>query len=99
MQAGKLKHYVTFHELPADPVKNEFGEEMQHEVLVHKAWASIEPMTGSEYFSAATVNADITHRIAIRYVPGIKPEQTILCGTRKFNVLSAVDVEEQTPGT
>jgi len=52
-------------------------------------------MTGAEYFSAAQINADITHRLTIRYVPGIKPEQTIVCGTRKFNIIAAVDVDER----
>jgi len=57
--------------------------------------ASIEPISGREYFSAQTTQADVTHRINLRYVAGVKPKMRVKYGSRIFDILSVSNVDER----
>lgn len=50
-------------------------------------WASINPIVGKEYFSAETVNNEITHKIRIRYIPGVKPSMRVKYNDRYFEIV------------
>ncbi len=95
MRAGQLRHWVQFVELPSVPLRNEFGEEVQQDVVVHQCHAAIEPLTGREQFVAQQTQAEVSHKVMIRYAPNIKASQTIVLRGRRFNVVFAVDVEER----
>jgi SPP1 family predicted phage head-tail adaptor len=58
-------------------------------------WASIEPMSGRELFTAQQINAEITHKIRLRYYAGLTPAKRILFGTRVFNILYVMNIEER----
>lgn len=94
MRAGKLTQWVRFVKIPEVPLRNELGEEVSQDVTVHECHAAVEPLEAREFMAAQQGNAEISHKVSIRYVPGIHFEQTILYGTRRFNIVSIIDLME-----
>lgn len=82
MNPGELRHFIVFQE--KSKYRNEFGEEMDYWEDVLKARAGIYPISGKEFFAAEKVNSEITHKIRMRYVPGVKPDMRIKFGERIF---------------
>lgn len=95
MDAGKLRHRIKIIDQPREPRRNQFGEEIEQDLPVVTVWASIEPISGREYFAAQQVSAETTHRVRMRYHVGIRPQQMIEHDTRKFSIVSVVDVGER----
>lgn len=94
MQAGQLKHKLDIEtELY---VQDTYGQPTQEWVVFLRGlWAVIEPISGREYFSSQQVNAEISHRIKIRYRAGIKPSMRVKFGdARYFNIVSVIDILE-----
>jgi SPP1 family predicted phage head-tail adaptor len=94
LQAGQLKHKLDIEaELHA---QDSYGQTTQDWVVfISGLWASIEPLSGKEYYASQQVNAEISHRIKIRYKAGIKPNMRVKFGTdRYFNIVSVIDLNE-----
>lgn len=58
-------------------------------------WAAVEPISGREYFQAATVQSEVTARIRIRYRSGIVSNMRVLYGSRVFEIVSVIDYQEE----
>lgn len=52
-------------------------------------------MAGREYYQARAINAEISHRVTIRYRSGLKTSWRLLYGTRALEIISIADVEEK----
>ena len=59
------------------------------------ALASIEALSGREYFAAAQTANAVSHRVTVRYVPGVTPRMRVVYGSRVFSVESAINLEER----
>ena len=57
--------------------------------------ADIEPLSGREYFAAAQVNAEISHRIRLWYRTDVTPKCRGVWGTRTFDFVSVINVGER----
>jgi head-tail adaptor len=63
-------------------------------------YCSIEPLSGREVFVAGEVQADVSHRIRMRFTPGLTgagglgPRARGIYGGRTFNFLSVIDLDE-----
>ena len=57
-------------------------------------WASIEPLTGREFFESQTMKNDVTHRIIVRYRQEITPRHRLVMGARTFAIVSATNPGE-----
>jgi len=55
-------------------------------------WAAVEPIGGREFFDAARVNADITHRIRIRYRTDVTERMRALIGSRVFDIEAVLEM-------
>lgn len=75
MRAGRLRNKVTLQRRAE--TRNAVGEIEVAYVDVLDAWASIEPILGREYFAAQQVQADVTTRIRVRYMPEAQPTMRI----------------------
>jgi SPP1 family predicted phage head-tail adaptor len=62
---------------------------------VSKEWASIEPISGREYFNASGERAEVTHQVLIRAGVAYVPRDRIVYGSRIFNVRSVMNLEER----
>lgn len=93
MKIGKLRHRITFEKL----VKVDDGYHgftvTWHPVCV--VWASVEPISGREYFYAHQITAEVTHRIKIRYSEKITTEMRIKHKGRYFAIESIIDLKER----
>lgn len=56
-------------------------------------WASVEPISGREFFAADRLNSQITTRIRIRYLSGIIPAMRCVFGTHIYEIQSVIDIE------
>jgi len=94
MQAGALNKRLDF-ETP-NTVADTFGEETEAPyTLVASVWGSIEPLSGNELLRAQQTQAEVTHRVRIRYRTGITPKLRIAYADRYFNILSVINRGER----
>lgn len=68
MRAGKFRHRITFQK----PVtaKNDYNEDVITYQGIGSVWASVQPLSGREYFAAQQAQAAVTHRVTARYHRG-----------------------------
>lgn len=97
MEAGKLDKRITIRQPVA--TRNSHGEDENDwtggGTEFWKCWAEIEPLSGREYFLAQQVQAEVTHKIRIRYKAGITNLMRVYFTTRYFEIVSAINVGEQ----
>ena len=58
-------------------------------------WANINPISGKEYYSAETINSDLTHKIRLRYRKGITPDMRVIYNDRIFYIISVINEYEK----
>lgn len=98
IDAGKLRQRITIQQ-PNDTTQNTFGEVVLTDdsnwTTVDTLWAEIETLTGRELYAAQRIAAEATHKVTLRYYPGIIPKQRVLFGTRIFDVNAVLNIEER----
>ena len=62
---------------------------------VAEVWASITPQAGAESVVAEAVSGRISHEIVMRHRDDIAPAMRIRLGSRKFDILAALDIDER----
>jgi SPP1 family predicted phage head-tail adaptor len=94
MNPGRLRHKIDIE--VESTTQNTFGEQTQSwSVFLNDISASISPISGREFFSADMVNAEITHKIRIRYRTGMHPKMRVKFGTRYFDIQAVINFEER----
>jgi SPP1 family predicted phage head-tail adaptor len=86
---GELRHIVTFQK-PTN-AENAYGEVRDDcdwvDALVDVR-VGIYPISGKEFYTASSVNSEVTHKIKMRYVPNITSDMRIKFGERIFELIS-----------
>lgn len=93
MIIGKLRHYVDLQSATAS--QNDFGEQVKTWSTDESIFAQIEPLRGQQLLQYSQVNAELTHRIIIRYTSNATPEKRIKFGTRIFDISVVRNIEER----
>lgn len=93
MRAGDLRHQIEIQRYTE--IQNDYGEITQTWNTIHTMRASVNPLSGKEYFASQQINAEVTHKVYIRYVADIKPSDRILFNTRIFNITSIINYQER----
>lgn len=93
MNPGNYRHKITIQERLTG--QDSYGAPMESWTDLATAWASIEPLSGRELYAAQELNSEINVRIKMRYRPGVLSSMRILYGTRIFDILAVVDIEER----
>lgn len=86
MQAGKLRHRVTFQSpgTTQDPVT---GEMVQGWASVwDKVPASVEPLSVKDFIASSATQSSVSARIMIRYRAGVLPSMRILHRGTVYNI-------------
>lgn len=93
MDAGRLRQRVTIQE----PVtaRNGFGEAITAWTTVAMVWASVEPLSGREFFAAEHVQSEITHRVRVRYRAGIAPTMRVVFNGRHLMIEAVINYGER----
>lgn len=91
MLAGKLRHMVSI--LKPVTAQSETGEALTTWQEHGKAWASIEPIQGQEYWQAAQMQSDVSTKITIRHLAGVLPQMRVAFGDQLFLIVSVIDAQ------
>ena len=97
INAGKLRHRIAIQRKTVE--KNTYGEEVVVFVDRIQTWASIEPLSGREYYQANQTQSSVDHRISMRYQSGIQTYDRVKFKSgetvRYFDILSVINLEER----
>jgi SPP1 family predicted phage head-tail adaptor len=93
MRSGLLRHKIEFQEKVT--LRDSMGGEMVTWEPYCYSWASIEPLSGREYFAAQQAQASISHKMKMRYQAGIKPYHRIMWGDRTFDINAIINTDEK----
>jgi SPP1 family predicted phage head-tail adaptor len=93
MKIGKLRQRIIIEQ--ATKTQDHDGSAIETWSTFTAVQASIEPISGREYFAAETTQADVTHRISLRHIAGIVPKLRVKYGTRIFDILSVINVGDR----
>ncbi len=92
--AGALRQRVTIQER----VPNETsGADAPYYKSIKTVWASVEPLSGRELFIAQQVQAQVTHKVRVRYTKevALSPKRRFLFGDRKLSIDSVANADER----
>lgn len=87
VKAGRLRERVQFQRRTQN--LNDFGEPLQVWSTLADEWASVEPLSGREFFTALQSQSDITVRVVCRYssaVAAVKPQDRIVHGDTVYDI-------------
>lgn len=93
MEAGRLKHRGKIQQ--ASEVANSFGEMVPTWADALTRYCSINPLSGQELFAAQQVQAEVTHKIKMRYTAGLTPKMRLVYAGRVFNFLNILNTDEE----
>ena len=86
LAAGKLRHRVTIEQpsITQNPATGEITEGWS--TFAASVPAAIEPLSARDFIQSAAMQSEITTRITIRYITGLKPNMRIINGTTIYNI-------------
>jgi len=93
MRAGRLRHRVELHS--ATTTRNSYGEAVDTWASYASVWAGIEPLRSDEITNAQQVQAEITHKVIIRYNSSVAETHRVIYGTRTLEIVSIINMNEQ----
>lgn len=93
MRAGRLRKRVSIQQ-PVQAV-NAYGERIVTWSTVATVWAAVEPLRGREMFDAEQVQAEISHRVILRYRSGLDSTYRLLLASRVLQIQTVIDVDER----
>lgn len=91
--AGQLRERVRIEQ--ATEAQNAYGEATRTWAEFDTVWAAVRPVTGNERMEAHTVKGQISHRVRVRYLPGIVPKMRISYRGRLLHIDQVYDVDER----
>lgn len=89
MNIGKLNRRIDI--LKYDVTRDEYGGEQKEWVLQKTLWASIQPVSGTEYFKAQQVEAQNITTIIIRYRTDITVLNRIKYKDKIYEIIGVSD--------
>ena len=92
MKAGMLRHVVIIQQVTE--TRDGFGGISESWGTYATRRAHIGPIKGAEYIAAKTMNSKASVEMRLRYVSGLITKMRILWGTRIYNIIDAINVNE-----
>jgi len=75
--------------------QNDYGEEVISWVDWDTVWASVEDLSGREFFEAERAGAAVSARIRMRYQSGVVEEMRAVWGSRTFDIESVIEADQR----
>lgn len=97
IDAGKLRHRITFQQFDgqADSYGDPLDADDTHWLDVATTWASVDPISGRDFYAAEQKQSEVTHKVRLRYRSGITTAMRIFWKRRKMQIISVIDWEER----
>jgi len=94
---GKFRHQITFQQY--DGTVDQYGD-VRDDVDANwddfkTVWAEISPVSGKEFYAAEQSRSQVSHKVRIRYIAGLRPSMRIKFGSRKFKIISLINWNEK----
>ena len=89
MRAGQLTQRVSI-ERRLDTL-DELNQPIGQWVSIVTTFASVEPLSGREYFAAAAMQSEITTRVTLRYRPGVTSADRVNHNGKIYGITSVID--------
>lgn len=90
----KLNHLITWYEEGQEKLDSFGAMKPGKPRDLGNRWASIKPMKGRERFSSEATQAIMSHKVTMRYWPGLQPDMWFEYRGRRFNVVAAINEDE-----
>ena len=94
ISSGLMRERITI-QAPTEQ-RNQFGEATVTWSDVATVWASVQGLSAREYLAAQQVGSIITHKIRIRFFPGITHSHRIVWRERIMEIASVLERETRT---
>ena len=95
MRIGRLRHRVAIQAQAEPAAIDAAGETRPSWSTVTTVWASIDPAGGKELYAGQQVNAEVSHKVTIRYYSALTTAHRLLFGDRIFDINFIRNVEER----
>lgn len=94
MNAGNLRNKAEIQKL--GEIQNDYGEVEEGQFVKFKdVWCSITPISGNEKFLSNTDFSKTTHKIKIRYIPGVNASMRLVWQGRNFHFMNVRNISER----
>jgi len=93
MRAGRLRHRVDLQHVTE--TQDSTGDPVRSYSTYATVWASIEPVSGREYYAAQQAGAVRQHKIVIRSRRDVAPTDRVMFGSRIFEVEAVLHPAER----
>lgn len=93
MKVGRMRYRIEIEDLIK--ITDNDGFVSEEWIPFAEVWADITPISGREYFDSAQDLSEVTSKIYIRYLKGLKTIMRIKCDERVFNIQSILQDERQ----
>lgn len=93
INAGKYRQPITIQQRQFG--EDSYGSTTEDWMDVVKTRAGVFPLSGSEFFKADEINSQITHKVHLRYLPGITPDMRVVLNGRNFMITSVINFQER----
>lgn len=93
MRSGALRHPITVQTLTATP--DDMGGETRSWGTHVTSWAEIVPAGAKERWFGDQIEANISHRVTMRFQSGITPKMRVLFESRVFQIRGVVNRDER----
>ena len=89
IDAGKLRERVTVE--VASGTTNSLGETVLSWSTTSAVWASVEGVSARESLTAGQQDVSITHRVLLRYLPGLTQNMRLAWRNRTLEIVSLLE--------
>ena len=86
MRAGMLRHRVTLQRFQQG--QDAYGGPVETWEDVATVWASLEAMSGREFFASQQAQSEVTQRIRIRYRADVTADMRVIHNGKVFNIVA-----------
>ena len=93
MQSGKLRNYIEIQQKIM--VEDENLEWIESWPTFTSYWAEILPLVGREYWASRQTVSEVTGKIRMRYLTGVKTTMKVIDGLKSYDIEAVIDVENR----
>ncbi len=94
VEFGQYRHRVSIQTL-TDGTTDDYNQSTKTPTTVATRWAKITPLSGKSLEYAQRIHDQVTHEVRLRYYSGLCPDHRLLFGSRVFQILNVINVDER----
>lgn len=88
MKIGKMRYRITIEDYVVTSDKDGFQKEEW--IPFATVWADIVPVSSKEMVASSQPILEVTSKIYLRYIKGLKSTMRVVCGDRIFDITSII---------